>query len=113
FPADLGGGEYARASSFEKSSAPLRSVSEQPPPASPITDALTAGMANDVIIEITDSGKYVEELPDVPASGAAIELRATAGCWPTLMLDTNPWSLSGNEAGSVTLNGLLISGQGL
>jgi hypothetical protein len=116
----VGGGEYARTASFDKSSAPDRTVRQQPPdtvptsiPALHIADALNAGLASDTIIEIADSGIYVEELPDVTANGAAIELRAQDGRWPVLILNVKEWNLSGDDAGSITLNGLLITGQSI
>jgi len=119
FPADLGGGEYARAGSFDKSSSPGRFVAQQPldeelPGAANATiqDAINLGLAADLIIEIADSGCYHETLPDISANGVAIELRAEDGRWPTLILDS-VWNLSGDDAGQISLNGLLISGHNL
>ena len=119
FPADLGGGEYARATSFDKSSAPGRWVAQQPLeeplPSVPhlnLRSALNAGMAHDLVIEIADSGCYCETLPGLSPDAVSVELRAQDGRWPALILD-QVWNLSGDRAGNITLNGLLISGHHL
>jgi len=116
FPADIGGGEYARATSFDKSFLSDLVVSQQLPNASAksVQEALDACNGRDAIIEIADSGRYEETFHDLPATGLSIELRARDGCWPALTLnETSPWYLSGNETGHVTLNGLLITGSGI
>ncbi|TAL07375.1 MAG: hypothetical protein EPO07_00315 [Verrucomicrobia bacterium] len=119
FPADLGGGEYARAASFDKSSSPKRLVTRQPaesdpanPLATTIQAALDPGTAGSVLIQISDGDFYHESLTELSAKGVAVELRAADGRWPTLMLD-QVWKLSGDAGGSITLNGLLLSGQNL
>ena len=78
-------------------------VSLPVPPKLSIQDALNAGTAGDLIIEIADSGHYVETLTELSANGVAIELRAEDGRWPALTL-TAAWELSGDDAGSITLN---------
>lgn len=118
FPADLGGGEYARVVSFAKASTPGRFVAQQPvenspsPPHTTVAAALAAGTSGDVIIEVRDSGHYLEVLPAWSAQRVSLELRAADGRWPSLTL-TAPWTIGGDAAGSITLNGFFLSGQGI
>jgi hypothetical protein len=110
FSADLGGGEYARADTFQ--------VSDPPPPMFSVPDAfptITAALAaltlqgGGGIIEITDSGRYEETVAlNVPA-GERIELRAADRCRPTLVL-SGPMNLNGGGDAEIHLNGLLITG---
>ncbi len=114
FPADLGGGEYARTGSFDRDSSATRLVSQlQPPPASQgnstIAAAITSTTSGNQIIEITDSGNYVEKIPELVATGRSLELRAADGSRPVVTLG-QPLLIGGDANGSVTLNGLLLTG---
>ncbi|MFZ4859027.1 MAG: hypothetical protein ACOYL3_21840 [Desulfuromonadaceae bacterium] len=118
FPADIGGGEYARTATFDRSSCQVFPVARQPaatvqPNAyGSIEAALNDHKNGDTIIQVCDSGIYAESLPALTACSRTIELRAQDGCWPVLVLDT-VLELPGDEAGQVTLNGFLISGNAI
>jgi hypothetical protein len=109
FGAELGGGEYERATTFAESPsvAPLRVPQDHPT----IQAALIA-LGGQGVVEITDSGRYEETLSiDVTAS-QRIELRARNGHRPTLILG-GEMTLTGGLEGEIILNGLLIAGNGL
>lgn len=117
FPADIGGGEYARAASFGRSSSKTLTVAQQPIEAPPIAlytsvkEALDDLPVSGAIVEIADSDVY-SEAPALSANDILIELRARDGCWPVLTVK-NLWKFSGNETGRITLNGLLVTGKGI
>ena len=119
FSFDLGGGEYARAGSFAADAPTTAQVPHDPDPrvTVPSFDAITAALAGlgptvSGAIEITDSGRYAETLPEITANGAAKELRAADGCAPVVLLKPDgsgqPWTIRGDVSGSVTLNGLWL-----
>ena len=110
FSADLGGGVYARADSFE--------IDDPPPPLflvpddySTIASALAALVlqGGSGIIEITDSGRYEETIALQAPASKRIELRAADRCRPTLVLGGS-LELSGDADSEIRLNGLLITG---
>lgn len=109
FGADLGGGEYERAASFAEPATilPLRVPQDH----ATIQAALTA-LGGQGVVEITDSGRYVETLSINATASQRIELRAANGHRPTLVL-TGEFSLSGGVDSEIALNGLLISGHRL
>lgn len=114
FPWDLGGGEYARTASFDRESLATRLVSQiAPPPAAQgdatIGAAINASATGNQIVEIQDSGNYLEVVPNLSGHSRALELRAADGNWPAVTL-LQPLLLDGDNNGSVTLNGLLITG---
>jgi hypothetical protein len=110
FSADMGGGEYERAASFETAQAPPQ-VLTVPAPFATIQAALTA-LAGDGVVEITDSGHYAETLNIHAITDKRVELRAANNCRPTLMLG-GPMMLTGDARSEIRLNGLLIAGAGL
>ena len=105
---DIGGGEYSRANSFErvKDEPLIGEVSQQNGPLQTLAAGIPAGTDN-FRIEIGDSGRYAEN-PVFDATGRQVEIRAGDGFNPHLVL-TADLELRG-AGGSVTLNGLLISG---
>lgn len=104
FGARIGGGEYDRDDSL-KTSAPqtvVRVPADQPT----IQAALTA-IAGSGVVEIADSGRYVETLQISAAAGATVELRAASGNRPTIVPGA-PLKIDGGKDSRVVLNGLLI-----
>jgi hypothetical protein len=106
--ADLGGGEYERGDTLP-APPPDAAVVRVPDDEPTLAAALTA-IAGDGVVEITDSGRH-----DAPASiqvsaGAEVQIRASNGRRPAILL-TQPLEVSGGEGGSVTFNGLLVTGE--
>jgi hypothetical protein len=118
FSFDLGGGEYGRASSFEAdqpATAQVPTATLSPLPSfDNIAAALTSLRTGGGAIEITESGRFVESIPDVTANGVAVEVRAADGRCPAVLLRPGggglPWTLQGNANGAVSLNGLWLAG---
>lgn len=109
FGAELGGGEYERATTFAEppSVAPLRVPQDH----ATIQAALNA-LGGQGVVEIADSGRYEETLSIDVAASQRIELRARNGHRPTLILG-GEMTLTGGLEGEIALNGLLIAGDGL
>ena len=108
FSADMGGGEYERAATLDAQATLIESV---PAPHATIQDALNA-VPSGGVVEITDSGRYVET-PAVAANASAkIDLRAANEHRPTVIL-AGTFDISGGDQAEVTLNGLLIAGGAL
>ncbi len=107
-PFDIGGGEYGRGSSFDRTKdEPLISeVSQQTGPVETINAGIPAGTES-FRIEIGDNGRYQED-PVFDASGRQVEIRAGDGFFPQVRL-ASPLDLGGS-GGSVVLNGLMIGG---
>lgn len=106
FSADMGGGEYERADSFDAMLASATSVSSP----DSIQVAL-ASLAGSGAVEVEDSGRYTGT--DAPSSisvnaDAHIELRAANEHRPTLILN-NELVVTGGSESTASLNGLLIS----
>jgi len=106
FSADMGGGEYDRAATFDALLTPVETV---PAPHATIQDALTA-VAGGGVVEVLDSGRYDETLSiNVNAAGQQVELRAANESRPTILLGGD-LVINGAVDSEITLNGLLISG---
>jgi hypothetical protein len=120
FPADLGGGQYARTLSQPAGAAFYevgRGARYQR-----IGDALAQWSADKpaaAVVEIVDSNVYAEPIAIALAEGQALELRAANGARPTIrLLD---WQTSAPNGLAVTgagkswcvLDGLLITGRGV
>ena len=105
FSADMGGGEYERAATFDLVSQPVEKV---PVPHATIQDALNAVQSGGAV-EISDSGRYVETLLINVDAGQRIELRTANEHRPTMVL-SDEMQINGDEGSKVTLNGLLITG---
>jgi hypothetical protein len=104
FSADMGGGEYERAATFDadlKPIAPLRMPGQ-----------ITAALAGEGVVEIRDSGRYAETPVINAAAGKRVEPRAGNGARPTLALG-GEFAISGGAEAEVTLNGLMITGGAL
>jgi hypothetical protein len=113
FSADMGGGEYERAASFDAELEPIQRVIMPvvAPPQPVIQDALDA-LSNGGVVEIGDSGRYEEAVQISAADNQRIELRAANGHRPTLVL-SNDVQIVGGEGAEISMNGLLIVGAAL
>ncbi len=109
FGANMGGGEYDRADSFNLQLQPVEKV---PSHHSTIQDALNALPNSGGVVEISDSGQYEETVVIHAVAGGSIELRAENMFWPSIILG-GELQISGEEGSEVVLNGLLISGNHL
>jgi hypothetical protein len=115
FSADIGGGEYERASTFETRTRPVgRPVVEVPGQYDTLQDALDATKEGGCV-KICRNQRFPESLTIAVAKSARIELRAVNGCRPAIAREKSADSsialrIEGNEDSEVTLNGLLIRG---
>lgn len=103
FSADLGGGEYDRASSMAVASQPAL----VPETHSTIQEAINA-TAGSGVVEIVGSGRYEESIDIGAAQDSQVEIRAANNSRPTVVL-SNDLVISGEDSGEVTLNGMLIT----
>jgi hypothetical protein len=113
FSADMGGGEYERAATFDaepKPATPIQ-IDAELKPVTPIQmpGQITAALAGEGVVEIQDSGRYAETPVINVATGKRVELRAANGARPTLALG-GEFAINGGADAEVTLNGLLIAG---
>ena len=112
FSADMGGGEYPRASSFadsttgpNPSSQPVLHVPGDYPT---IQGALNA-LGGDGVVEITNSDRYAEPALNINvAHNGRIELRAHDGVRPVLVLG-GEITVTGGLDSAFDLNGLLVT----
>lgn len=106
FPADLGGGEYERGAGLAPPAegVPLVRVPDDHPDLA----AALAAIAGNGVIEITDSGRYVETLNLAVAADGQLVIRAANGRRPVLEVDA--LSITGGERATCLLDGLLITG---
>lgn len=107
FSADMGGGEYDRADSFDDEAVPVQSVNG----GASLQNALDA-IAGTGSVEIGDSGRYAETPAINLAANARVELRAANHARPHLALGGD-FTINGGENSQLTLNGLVISGGAL
>jgi hypothetical protein len=107
FNGEMGGGEYPRADTFTASAE--QRVVRVPGDRSTISDALTV-LAGDGVVEICDSGNYVEPsgLTIAARSKGHVEVRAADGFRPTLTLG-GEIAITGGPESLVALNGLVIN----
>ncbi len=105
FSAELGGGEYERAATFDETLQPVSAVTMP----GKIGDALSWAPA---AVEVQDSGRYAEVLNLTLAEGQRLEIRARNGARPALILGAE-LAIAGGEGSELTLNGLLIAGGAL
>jgi hypothetical protein len=126
FSTGMGGGDYAR-SSIQQENAKRYAVGENQEHKT-LTEALRKWQEDsetdensppNAVIEITDSGAYVEHLKVVIPENRSLQIRAANGVRPTLrLLDWHTSRLDDlritGEAGSrFSIDGLLITGRGL
>ncbi len=118
FSMPLGGGQYARAGRSTANRSAAVQVSPGEPPTVPgfdtVAEALSSLGTDGGTIELTNSGRFVESLPDVTVNGGTLELRALDGSCPAIWLrpavDGQRWTISGDTDGSCSLDGLWLAG---
>jgi hypothetical protein len=114
FAAPIGGGEFPRSATFDAklpllATVPLRAAT---PTSVATVQAALDKIANFGAAELSDSGRYEEALTiKLPAEGQ-IELRAADGSRPLIAL-LAPLEIQGGSGSTVTISGLLISGQAI
>jgi hypothetical protein len=107
FSAEMGGGEYPRADSFDETLPVTQTVSR----GDSIQNALDA-LTESGAVEIGASARYAETLSLHVPVNTNIELRAANHTRPHLALGGD-MTIQGDARAQVTLNGLLISGGAL
>jgi len=119
FPADLGGGEYARPLLQQPGPCSVYRVGEAEPYHS-IVDALRQWQIDEpanAIVEIAASGLYVEPIGITLADGQSLQIRAVSRTRPVLyMIDRQPGqadalSVTLGLGSRLTLDGLLVTGR--
>lgn len=107
FTAELGGGDYPRANSFEPKLQPVQSVSSS----ASIQPALN-GLAGGGVLEIADSATYGVTPMVQLSQQATLELRAADRQRPVIALGSD-WSVNGAAGSVLILNGLVVTGGAL
>lgn len=107
FSADLGGGEYPR---VRNEDTPEVDVVRVPGEFATIAMALEA-VANNGVIEITDSGRYDATLAVAVGTNCQVVLRAASNepCRPTLIVG-GEMTITGGAESTFTLEGVLVAG---
>ncbi len=104
FPAELGGGTYARVSTLATDIATIVPVT------TPGTiNAALGTLTGSGVVEIRDNGRYTAPVSINATAGARIELRAADGRRPTIAA-TSEIVIDLAQDAEVTLNGLLLTG---
>jgi hypothetical protein len=120
FGADIGGGEYNRPLS-QPSASTIYLVGEQET-FTRINDALTqwrTDQPQNAVIEITDSGAYVEQISISLKTNQTLQIRAANRKRPVIRLldwqtsQPDDLSVTGEAGAWFTLDGLLITGRGV
>jgi hypothetical protein len=104
FSAEMGGGEYERASSFDADLTQTTTVN-MPGPLPAAISTTTVGE----VLEIGDSGRYAGPLTIQCDANRRLEVRGADRTRPTIILAGN-LDIAGGAGSEVTLNGLLIAG---
>jgi hypothetical protein len=107
FSADMSGGEYDRAKTFDDELKPVVQVAAP----SKIQDALDE-LSGTGVVEITDNERYDENLTIDAGAAGKIELRAANHKRPNLAL-TSALQITGGADAQVTISGLLVSGNAI
>lgn len=107
FNADMGGGQYARESSFTASP---QQVIVRVPGQYPTLSAALATLPGDGVVEVSDSGTYTEPggLNINVAANGHIELRAADGARPTLFLGS-AITVTGGVDAIFDINGFVVA----
>lgn len=105
FSAAIGGGEYDRSATIDPLLLPVAAIPAPNPTIQGTLSLLTSGGA----AEISDNGQYTETLTIKVDADKQLELRAADQHRPTIHL-TAPLEIVGGVRSTVTLSGLVISG---
>lgn len=108
FGAEMGGGEYQRAGTFEDDAPTLHKIPDNSTPLQSVLDNLTG----DSTVEIESNDYFIETPRVVVPPGARFEIRASDKHRPILVLDGD-MSIEGGEDARLAVNGLLLSGGAL
>ncbi|MGH2690539.1 MAG: hypothetical protein ACRDKW_17280, partial [Actinomycetota bacterium] len=103
----IGGGEYSRRLSSDRSQTVVRVPADQPS-----ISAAIAALGGAGVVEIVGNGRYVEALNLSASANSTLEVRAAQGSRPAIEL-TAPMKLAGSEGSTIVLDGLLVFGKGL
>ena len=111
FSADMGGGEYHRSDSFTQG---VQGYQQVPTQLESVQNALnTLANKDNVVVELTDSGRMEGLLQIRAVANQRIELRAVDFKRPLLVLADKKQEpellISGDKGSEVTLNGLVIA----
>lgn len=104
FSADIGGGEYERGDTLPAPGQPLVRV----PGDHATLAAALAAIGGDGVIEITDSGRYAENLAIDVVPDGSVTIRAANGRRPVLELGA--LAIGGGANSICALSGLLVTG---
>lgn len=107
FSMALGGGEYPRGQTFDPDLQPVETLASPGPMQAAINDHASGG-----VVELSDSGRFVETPSINVNAGANLALRGADKHRPTIV-SANLIDISGGAEAEVALNGLLITGNGL
>jgi hypothetical protein len=110
FSMDLGGGEYDRSRTFGARAGASIEVAKKGPTKTIVAGLAALGTTAGGVIEIGDGDRYPETIAQIDATGRQVEIRAADQRRPTLILGSQ-LTITGDENGAVTLNGLLIGGE--
>jgi hypothetical protein len=121
FPDDLGGGEYPRPVSQPTEDVPVYQVGERSPfrRISQALDRWASDQPRHAVIELTDSGVYVEQLVVDLQQQQSLELRAANGSAPVIRLldwqteQADALTVNSQAGACFILDGLLVSGRGM
>ncbi|HEY9402518.1 MAG TPA: hypothetical protein VIQ24_07475 [Pyrinomonadaceae bacterium] len=105
FSAEMGGGQYGRASTFTGNLTPLLKV---PTNRATIQAALNALNGNGTV-EIENNEYYFEQFFINASADGKVELRAADERRPVIVAGGNFW-ITGDDGSEVTLNGLVLAG---
>jgi hypothetical protein len=104
FSVDTGGGEYERGETFDRELSPVVAVSAPGPMQTALDSLSGAG-----VVELRDSSRYTETLSIKAAAASRLEVRASNGHRPSIVLG-GELHIDGGADAEVTLNGLFILG---
>jgi hypothetical protein len=104
FPAELGGGPYARVETFTDDIEPMVAVTAPESIASAI-----GSLAGSGVIEVHGNGRFRETLSIAAAEGVRLEVRAAEGVRPAVILSAD-LTIALADDSELTLNGFFFSG---
>lgn len=105
FCANIGGGEYVRGQSFDKTLQPVVKVPED---FNKIQDALDSLEGNGVV-EVTENSYFIEDLNINLSENSKLEIRAADRIKPVLVVE-NQITVQGGTGSDLTFNGFVIHG---
>ena len=110
FTADLGGGEYSRPREADASDVKVLQVPNDFPTIQAALTALAGAVKG--VVEITDSGRYVETPSVNVPPGGEWTIRAAEQTWPSVILGGN-MTVRGGKDSAFALEGVRVAGGSL